>query len=209
MRTIEVNLFTFDELSDEAKQRAMSDFEPDNSYYWDDAHQSVIRFHEIFGTRDGYCSWLDISTGHMDDCILELTGFRLQKYLWNNFFGCLFKGKWHSVKANHVIRHKRVKSTTYKNGNVVNSYRSAIFFEHSCVLTGVCYDEDILEPVYSFMVNRNADKLSTTFESLMVDCLYSLRKSLESEYDYRFSDEGKSEDLSDSNAEFLESGKRA
>lgn len=201
MRTIEVQLFKFNELSAEAKERAMKDYEPETSCYWNDASSTVEKFNELFGTRSGSHSWLDIDTGSIDTDILNLTGFRLQKYLWNNFKDGLFEGKYYHLSSKTKVNKRGFASS-------VTRY-SKIQFENSFTLTGVCYDMDILDPIYKFLESREVEHWSTTFDSLLEECVNELRKSLESEDDYNNSDEGKSEELVERDNEYLIDGEAA
>lgn len=208
MKTIEINLYKFSELSEEAKENAIENEIRkgiDTSFYWDEAHQSVKAFHDVFNTREGFNSWLDVRFGYIEDNVRELKGWRLRKYIINNFWSDIHKGKYYSVKANHLIRHKRVKSKTLSNGNAFNAYYSAITIERSCPFTGVCYDMDLLDPIYN-LIDWKEDYSELTFEELMENCLDSLRASLESEDDYRNSDEAISEDLEANDYDFTEDG---
>ncbi len=212
MRTVRIKVLKFDELTEQAKQKAISDFRNkgiETDYIYDDAYASVKKFHEIFPTKEGSRSWLDIQTGHIDDVILELKGLRLQKYLWNNFKNEIFKGKYFGdAEVKHCIKHKRIKSIDHKNGNFTNAYYSAIKLDSSCVLTGVCYDLDLLDPIYAYLNKTDFSNDTTTFESLLEDCFKSLEKSIESEVDDRNSDESIQEDIENNKYEFTAEGKR-
>ena len=208
MRTIRTKVYKFEELTTEAQQKAINHYRNngiDNTYIYDDAHSTVNAFNDIFGTKEGSRSWLDITTGHIDDNILELTGLRLHKYIINNYWSQLFKGKYYNCKSNKQIKHRRVKSIYYKNsGNWGNYYYSAITFENSCVLTGMCYDDDILAPIYDFLKKPN----ETTFEELLKDCIVSLEKTLHAEEDYLYTDEAIREELINQENEYTKDGNR-
>ena len=216
MRTIEVCLYKFDELSEEAKENALSNITIDNSFWYNEAHKTVEKFHDVFGTREGYRSWLDIRTEHIDSDILELSGFRLQKYLWNNFGSELFTRKYlkhgelvDAKKPSHRMMKQRLITTKCPNqGKWSISYYSNIQRDNSCVLTGVCYDHDILDPIYKFLELRNFDR-APNFEGLLEDCVHSLRKSLESEDEYNETDAAKIEHININNYEFTEDGEIA
>ena len=90
-----------------------------------------------------------------------------------------------------------------KNGDIFNAYYSAINLEHSCVLTGVCYDEDILAPVYEFLEKPN---FRIDFEDLLNDCIYSLCHAVQSEIEYQTSDEGIEGTILANEYEFTEDG---
>jgi hypothetical protein len=86
MKTIEIKLYQFSELSESAKQKAIENYRNDNtnedySYLYGEAHESVKAFHNVFGTNEGNRSWSTCRFDHIDDNILELTGLRLRKYL--------------------------------------------------------------------------------------------------------------------------------
>lgn len=76
--------------------------------------------------------------------------------------------------------------------------------EASCVLTGCCYDEDILEPIYNFLKKPDAN---TDLEDLIKSCLYSWIKAMADEYEYQCSDKGIAEDCEANDYKFLENGK--
>lgn len=208
MKTISVNIYSFDELSDRAKQIAISEYRQtiDNSFYWDEAHETVKSFHKLFGTKEGCNSWLDINTGNIDDNILQLKGLRLQKYIWNNFKIGLYKGKYFSLWSKTDISYKH-----YVNGYpVLKSRHSRVMLDNSCTLTGMCYDMDILDPIYDFLNKYRANSRRNddmTFRGLLEYCIDSLKRSLESEDEYRYSDDGIIEDISQQALEFTENGK--
>jgi hypothetical protein len=216
MRTIEVCLYKFDELSEEAKENALRNITIDNSFWYQEAHETVKKFHNVFGTREGDRSWLDIRTGHIDSDILELSGFRLQKYIWNNFGDELFIRKYlkhgelvDKVKPYHrMMKQRQITSKCPNQGKWSISYYSNIQRDNSCVLTGVCYDDCILDPIYKFLELRNFDH-APCFEGLLEDCVHSLRKSLESEDEYNETDAAKIDHIEANDYEFDEDGNRA
>lgn len=213
MKEVKVKLYEFSELSEQAKERVRdNNWEryADTSWIYDEAHESIKKFDDIFGTRSGNHSWLDISLSHIEDYILDLKGERLQRYIWNNYGRYLWKGRYRSVETNDKkVVHKRVKcSGPYKNGNYHNAYYSAVFVDDNCcVLTGVCYDDDLLKPMYDFLDARpEGNILTTNFRDLLEDCYSALKESLESESDYMQTDEYIDEQIESSGKQFLENG---
>jgi len=212
MRTITLTAYCFDELSEDAKERAISNYRnKDNSdqsqWYYNDAHESIKKFHDIFRTKGGSREWTDFNDGHIDDCILGLKGDRLQRYIWNNYREQLYKGRYHTVKIDdRKVVHKRVKCTgPHKSGKYHNAYYSAVFRDDNCcVLTGVCYDDDLLAPIYEFMDNRPDE--SVTLHDLFERCFDSIKTALENEDEYNDSEEYISEQLSNSEQEYDEFG---
>jgi len=215
MKTVEITLYKFEELSKEAKSKAIDHHRctEDNSHIYDEAYETVKKFHEIFGTSEGSRSWLDINTNFETD-ITELAGLRLRTYLINNFGYALFTPKYKShFGDNKVIKHPRVKTNFYdmSKGARVNSsnmYYSAIQKDNCCVLTGVCYDDSLLQPIYDFIeykltpeANKHEDIVS-----LFEECFASLEKDIENEVEAQNSEEYITEYLEDQEQDFTEEG---
>ena len=183
MRTIEISIYKFSELSDESKRKALDIFEPFVDHIWVDVYETIQKFCEIFGVKTG-SNYFDVRTSNIDDNILELTGQRLRTYLINNFYSEIYKPK-----------------TYYKGVN--KKRKSKIFVNNDCVLTGVCYDHDMLEGIYNF-IQKPCNH--TNFKDLIGNAFHDLRKSVEDEASYRYSDEAKIEDIEANDYEFYEDG---
>jgi hypothetical protein len=214
MKTITVNLYSFNELSQAAKEKVIQEIRNNNpndyDYIWNDAHKTVKEFHKIFPTKEGLNSWLDYKLTNFDyeDEILNLSGLRLRKYILNNFGSYLFKAAYKgSLKTNDYVSHKRIKSPLELNsvGNRFNPYYSAIFKDNSCVLTGVCYDDDLLNPIYKFLESDYKNE-SINLKYLFDECFHSLKKSIESEIEWNESDEGIKDFIESNDYEFTEEG---
>lgn len=188
-----LQLFTFNELSDNAKAKALNDFNYSEYYFdyiYDDANNTLKVFKDTFYNNDSN--------------INELEGLRLYKYIINNYYNVLFKPKYiGSLKKDVPVYHKRIKIIKYKNGNISNFYYSKVLKINSCVLTGVCYDDDILKPIYEFLKSP----YNINFDELISDCLDSLEKSIQNEIDYNYTDEAKAEYLSANEYYFTVDGK--
>jgi hypothetical protein len=217
MKTIEIEIYSFDELTKEAQENAIENFKnkgADYSFIYNDAENTVNKFCEVFNVKTGSRSWLDCSTSHLEDGILNLTGFRLQKYLYNNFGNTLFKRKylktgknldnipkkWHPMKRISEIKNGPNKGKFYV------SYYSNLQKSIDCNLTGVCYDCDILDPIYKFLEDRNPEANNTTLKELFKDCFSCLKKSIENEIEHMESEEYITEELKENNFEFLKDG---
>lgn len=207
MKTIEVNVYSFAELSPEAQQTAIENYRDkgiETQCYWDEAHKSVEAFHDLFGTNQGYNSWLDVRADRIDDVVLELKGLRLRKYLINNFGWKIYKGKYYSLwsKTEKSFKH-------HKDGYpVLKSRYSKVFFDSCCPLTGVCYDDSLLQPFTDFIdkYREVTHAESTTFEDLLKEAFSNLKNDLENEDEYRNSDKGIREELEDQDYEYTEDG---
>ena len=195
MKTIEINLYSFNELSDKAKEKAMNKYYENEDFYyiWDDAHKTVKEFCDKTIIKTYQNSWLDPYFNHIDDSILNLTGIRLLKYFINNF-DFLFKRKYLKCFDGHknhkMITNKTVQSKGKSNGKKYCFATSNIQKETSCNLTGVYYDDDFLEPIYNFIKNPKDNK---NFEDIICECFYSLKNSIESEIEAKQTIEGFSE----------------
>ena len=158
MKTITLELFKFNELSEEAKQVAIDDYRSSGKHCGDvgeviDSAKAAI---ELFNLETGR-RYSDVTTCHIDEDILELKGVRAYKYILNNYGYKLFKPKFiKSIKGHKFYTQvicKRYDFSKFKNGKPTLS--TFIYSKNqktdSCVLTGVCYDNDILRPVYDFL----------------------------------------------------------
>jgi len=209
-RTIRTKVYKFDELSEDAKQTAIDYYRNnsvDTSFIYDDAHNTVKEFHNIFDTKEGNRSWLDVNTDGIEDNVLELTGLRLQKYIWNNYKTKLYKGKYFSLWSKTEKSYKH-----YKEGYpVLKSRHSKVILDNCCVLTGICYDNSLLQPMYDFLERYNDKKdyySYMTFETLINDCFESLQKDIENEESAQYEDENIIDNILANEYEFTADGRR-
>jgi len=216
MKTIEVKIYSFDELTEDAKKVAIENYKNNNltfDFIYSDAEKTVEAFCEAFNVKIGRHSWLDCNTSHIDDDILNLNGLRLRKYILNNFSDTLFKRKYlHGELVESFKPYHRMKKQTKITNNCPNkdkisvSYYSNIFVEaNNCNLTGMCYDDNMMQPIYDFLELRTFD--STNFDDLLNSCFDAMRKTLEKEEEYMYADEYISEEIESNDFEFLETGK--
>jgi len=215
MKTIEVKLYQFLELSEQAKQKAINSLSDINDceFIYYDAEQTVKAFCNAFSVDTGRNSWLECNTSKIEDCILELTGLRLRKYILNNFSSTLFAKKY--LKSGDVTEikkplHRMRETNEIKRGQnkckFYYSYYSNIQKQaQNCNLTGVCYDEDMLKPLYDFLKLRKFD--NTNLEDLFNSCFDSLRISIEKEAEYYQTEEAIIETIEANDYYFTEEGK--
>jgi hypothetical protein len=209
MRTIRTRVYKFDELSKDAQEYAVKKWLEDETYdyLFNEAYETVKRFADIFDINIRQYDFLEHYRSDyrldLDDNILQLSGSRLLSYLWNNYKDSLFKGKYYSVKSDKELKHKRVKSKKLSNGNIFNAYYSAIQLDHSCVLTGVYYDDCILEPIYKFLDHPDNSDLN----DLLEECFVQINKAVESEIQYQSSFEAVSKTIRINEYEFYKDGR--
>ena len=187
MKEITIKLYTFDELSDEAKKRAHNTFLSTGDYWGasGDATATIKKVEELFCIK--LSDW-EISsynprypTVTFDDSrwyndALDLKGNRARAYLWNNFGKVLLTGRYYSKWRGTDRAHSRLFFDRVYDG--------------TCPLTGVCFDCDALDPLayFCFGVVWNGKKRvpsgrslradnAVTVKSVIQDCVYSLFKA--------------------------------
>jgi hypothetical protein len=188
MRILETKLFSFSELNSEAKQTAIEQYRESvlykDGYYCGNEVIQSINFgldHFNFNLKKYCIDWDNINCSDTrieylgDDNVIELSYVRLWKYLQN------------SGLLTYFCRYDKKKKQLL-SGN--------------CPFTGVCFDEDFLDPVREFIKNPK----DITFEELIQDCVHSCLLAGCNDWEYILSDESITEYLHDNDFEFTESG---
>lgn len=171
MKKVEIEVFQFEELEHEIQDRLAEDYdvyeESENAY--SEAEDTVNKFLELFpdlttSTRP----WLDPYTGRMEDYLVTLNGLRLRTWLINNIGPKIYKPKF-----------------LYKGAIGINtrSRYSNVQVESSCPLTGVCWDEDILEPIHKVIKWEDGYR-DLCMVHVIEYCFDNLRKSLINSAEY-------------------------
>jgi hypothetical protein len=151
MKTIEIKLFKFNELSEEAKQTAIDNYR--NGPYFDD-----------FWGPDRLASYKAAEKIYKDLRHIQekIKGARLVAWIQNNL-----SHLW--TDTNRISKHAdgKIKNSyfQYKYDNPVRVKLSKVFKTNNlenCPLTGVCYDFDFLQPIIDFL--RNPDKNTTNLD---------------------------------------------
>ena len=207
MKTIQLNLYKFSELSEDAKRTAIDEYKEggQDQLYYDKLIESINKALDLFGLETGR-QYSDIRTGHIDDCILELSGVRLYKYLVNNYWNKLFTPKY-KKSIDRAVKWKPYicKVHTAWDG----SKFTQLYYKHerdnSCVLTGVCCDMDILQPFYNFL---ERPEKNTTYQDLINQFEHAIKKAFEDIEEWQDSDEHISETLEINEYDFTEDGNR-
>lgn len=166
MKTIEINLYSYNELSDEAKEKALENYQNDpytGTYWMDENIDSILKALDFFecAVKDYSITYYNSNLSYVDftrdEDILELSYIRLWKYIQNNY-------------------------STYRN-----QYTKKIdnTFAGNCPFTGISMDEGFLDPIREFL-RKPTD---ITFEELIEDCIHSCLVQIEREYEYQMSEE--------------------
>jgi hypothetical protein len=217
MRTIRTKIYKFEELNKEAQEIAIENYRNNNltfDFIYSDAESTVEAFCVAFDVKSGSRSWLDCDTSNIEDAVLELTGLRLRKYILNNFGDVLYKRKYLKSGSNSKTLkpfHRMRKQTEIKSGSNKGLFYSAYYSNickvaQNCNLTGMCYDDDMMQPIYDFLELRTFD--STDFQDLLNECFDAMRTTLEKEKDYMYTDEYISEEIEANGYEFTEEGNK-
>ena len=193
MKTINVNLYTFEELSQEAQKTAIENYKNDYcetiGTFWQDENfnsiKAVLTFFDVklknwsIDYWSAARSWIDWELNlDYDDEIKNLSGARLFKYLQNNYvdrrtgsFNSIFDGK-------------------PDNGR--------------CLFTGYCADGDVIAPVIEFLERPTKN---INFEDLINNIIYAGLKYIETDYDYQISDEAIKEEIINNDLYFNAEGR--
>jgi hypothetical protein len=193
MREKTIKLYTFDELTDQAKQKAIEWYRSinDEIFWQSETFDSLKAVFERVGIRirdydlgiDGY-SYIRFD---LNDSIAELKGVRAFTWLENNLFSKL------RLTRNAYLKNRK---NNLKYGYKVNAIPS-------CPLTGYYADETFLESLKKDALNGNT--LKECFQHLALVYV----NVLQSEYDYQNSAEYITETIQCNQYEFLEDGTRA
>ena len=187
MKEITIKLYTFDELSDEAKKRAHNTFLSKGDYWGasGDATTTIKKVEELFGIElfdweigsyNPHYPTVTFQGDRWHDDALDLKGNRARAYLWNNFGKVLLTGRYYSKWRGTKYAHSRLFFDRVYDG--------------TCPLTGVCFDCDALDPLayFCFGVVWNGEKRvpsgrslradnAVTVKSVIQDCVYSMFKA--------------------------------
>lgn len=228
MRKANVDVFSFDELSEEAKERAHRDW-VDNGlpYCWADEARKVIEaFEKEFNVTVRnwhYSSWdydFSLDTSRIDDDVLELKGNRARSWFWNNHPNILL-----SPTVRYFTRDrngKRIEAVGIDSKKFVSKVSTTRVYDGTCPWTGWCFDCDAIDPIAYFCFGvewsekerkrvPSCRKLAidndNTVDSLLREGLCSLFYSLKKDCEYQESMEAFKETCEANDYEFTEDGK--
>lgn len=228
MRTVTpkpFNVYEFDELSDEAKQKAINgqrDFELQTENPWADEWRDTLheieKLFDIEVDFDSYnrhsISWRKWWSKEYGEEQLNLTGNRALSFLWNNYGNDITSPKSYWTKFTYVDGRPHAK----------NRKSRCLRETGNCPLTGVCYDNDALEPLWRFLEGKDDDPKTDsrcskffsgfkthifkhrTVKDIIEDCVDSLCDAWEREEEYRLSDEGLVESIESNGYEYYDDG---
>lgn len=218
MKEITIRLYDYDELSPEAKKRALEEWRSGNvEHFWArEVYDTLEKLQKELGisvpqweyTRLYHDSGVIRFTHYTDDQ-LNLAGRRAQAFLWNNFAHLIMQPRkqWY---AKHRDGRVDLSGSLYCSDKWENMYReSKVFFDRtydgSCPLTGVSFDNDALDPLVYFCFgvewdekekkrvmipqSRRTKWMTTTVEDVLRDCVDSLLRSARDDWNSQFTEE--------------------
>lgn len=196
MKTITINIYSFNELSEEAKKSALQDFCDTGEYFLADENAESLKEFQNFlpvnvkNWQYGGGKYIRYSLT-CEEAVQNLYGQRLRTYILNNYYSILYEQKPYGKY--------------FKSASGVWKYpkRSNIFYiQTSCPFTGYVMDESLLQPIREFIDKPD----NSTFSELIHKCLNNWLNECESDYDYFFSLENYSEHCEANDYEFDECG---
>ena len=216
MKEVKTKLYSFDELKEEiqdiiiAEQQYHRDFAEG---YYAEYEETLGAFEELMGIKvknwsvDScnytYCVEYAISAysdGYYHDVDgEEITGKYLWRYIMNNVWDDMFPRKeFYLFDAGYDREKKRWNKQRYSK--VIRQEWD------ECVLTGVCYDCDILEPIAKYLSKPYSG--SYNLDDLVHDCLDNFFSAWQHDIEYCNSYEGVKEWLTECDGhEYFENGK--
>lgn len=176
MQTIEIQLYEYEDIikpeNEIVLKQVLANYEVYDSYIYTEYEETRQKFLEIFPNTN-------------DLRILHLKGKRLLSYFYSKYDQITSK-KYYSLNG--------VGANNYKS-----RYSSFQTDELNCPLTGMTFDNDVLEPIFNLWGNPDFDK---TYEDVINECFNQLRESYNSQIDYLHSEQGILEDIQANNAVF-------
>jgi len=210
MRKIEISVFSYRELTDEAKEKAKEWIFENGPMCWEDLRNTLKEFKKPIpglAIKTKYTSYpvmyvqnncyIDFNDRLVNLSFYLMTGLRFYKWLVNNFDRYLYRGK---VYGGFISGHQGVKP----------KHQSKVISEkYDCPFTGMIYDEFITGPIseYISFYGKNIRE-----EYSFVDFMEFLSKSFcqkaEETISHEYSDDEFSSDFCDANNfEFYEDGR--
>ena len=218
MKEITIKLYSYDELSPEAKERALEEWRSEDvEHFWArEVEDTFLKLQDELGievSRWEYSPYSHdngvIRFTHYTDDQLALAGRRAQAFLWNHFDHLIVQPRkqWYSKNQDGRID---FSGSLYLGGEWKNMYRkSKVFFDRtydgSCPLTGVCFDNNALDPLGYFCFgvewdekakkrvmipqSKRARWAATTVEDVLCYCVDSLLQSAQDDWEGQFTEE--------------------
>lgn len=195
MRTLEIKLYKFSELSEEAKKVAIENYRNEGveDFWWSERVASFEKAEKIYQSIADACNYGK-----------TIKGARLYTWIMNNLSDQWLDTKCISKEADGKFS---ISEYEYKYNGSTKKRRSKIFKQNNldnCFLTGVCYDTDFMQPIIDFLKNPSEDINNED----LAGKLPSYEGIAQKEIDYMNSDEYIEEELEQLDNEYTEDGKQ-
>lgn len=198
MYEVITEVYNFDELSDEAKEKAIEAHRFDFCDTWSwgnwESIRAIARACSLEVVSNNYndtgfsCFVLDVSD------YAALHGSRAMAYIYNNWIMPNMKGKYYATPGEWI------------NGAYTYTHtHSKCTFEFSCPFTGCCMDDCLINAYKKFCECVRINPLSDIgdFIDILSECV---SECLQNDYDYSISDECIAESLKANSYEFYKDG---
>jgi hypothetical protein len=197
MRTKTIKIYSFNELSEEAKENALREYRDNNTeIFWES--ETLESLKGLFENCNGV-SLKDYSLGEYQSCIEisftneeveEFTGKRAMAWLENNLLSNI-RIPFNSFAVNGT-RKKLAQYGQYYRGGMIKP----------CPFTGYCVDDDFIDSLVKDI--KGGDDLKSAFENLA--SVY--QKIIQNEVEYQNSEEFIADYFESNDVEFDEAGER-
>lgn len=193
MKTHTITTYDFDELSEDAKEKAVEHFQSlDGIYVWgEDNVESLKGFARWINGKHDYSislwgdSWAKVKVE--GDYEIEIS---------ENEFEMLDCADMRGEDLLNFLKEKHYFQNKYSDGwfTLENS---------SCPFTGYCGDEDLLDPMREYIKNPDSE---TTLQELVNKCCERWVKSYVQDWEFAYSEEGIIELIEANEYQFTENG---
>lgn len=191
MRTKTINIYSFDELSEEAKEKAIEYYRERNTeIFWMD--ETIESLKELFKNCDGislkdyslgeYQSWIKVDFTNEE--VENFTGKRAMAWIENNLLS--------NIRTSYY-GNKRKELRKYGNGYYAGKIKP-------CPFTGYCVDDDLLDDLIKEV--KDGNDLKTVFEGLAI----TIQRIIQNEVECQNSEEYIAEHFEANGYEFDEEG---
>lgn len=174
MKEIKVNLYRFDELSEEAKENAIEKARERNcNWYWDNVSEEINALSDIAYTMGANkkvdyefstCSpsYIEFSFGDIAD---DLKDIRALKYIYNNFISPFVKGKYYSTNGKYI------------NGKYTYKKRYSKAIKEFSSVSGL-YIDFVVHDIYLEYINNIKNHVSFSVADFIEDVEEKLCKTI-------------------------------
>lgn len=199
MREIKENIYKFDELSQEAKNKVRE------KSYWilddPDADKSMVAIGDVLGVS-GYdvsgsydCYRFYPNVAGWDNDIMALSGVRALAYIVNNFITPSEKGKYYSTGGHYDDKGQYSYKYRYSKATKV----------FNCSFTGYYIDDSLMIAFDAFIDNLRTDKSITVYDYIKM-VYESAAVVISDDNAYKLSDDGLKEYFNVNGIEFYADG---